>query len=192
MPSVSGRAARQAPRSLNSRMMSPSSMPRAAASLGCMRATSRPRCLASGCGRRNRAGCAAASRLVGDELQRGVRRVGARRPAASQVGWPGQSASPKPAMVSEKISILPLGVGSGLRLGIVAERAQRAAVVRPAAADSHSPAPRIRRSSARQALGRQRLRGSARRDARSHCRDVRPSVKASRAPSRSARPAKIA
>jgi hypothetical protein len=31
--------------------------------------------------------------------------------------WPGQLASPKPAMVSEKTSIRPLGVGSGLASG---------------------------------------------------------------------------
>ena len=72
----------------------------------------------------------------------------AHRTGASQAGWPGQSASPKPAMVSEKISMLAARRRQRLRFRIVAEAAQRAAVVGLLRHDQAAALPRTRRSSA--------------------------------------------
>ena len=126
--SVTAAAARHAPRSLNRRTMSPSAIPRCAASIGLRRTTSRPAIfLRLAVGTEVELTVQPGRRLVGDQRQRVARtwRLGRRQPCRV------------------RRAIVVIEAGDGVRIdldsaawrrqfvveGIVAEGAQKAAVI---------------------------------------------------------------
>lgn len=188
--SVTRAAARQAPRSLDSRTRSPVVIPRGAASAGWTRPTSRPWILcARECAPKSSCEC---SRVAGwfATSQSGCRESGS-SVGGSQTGWPGASAYPNAPIVAEASSIRPDGVGSGWASG----SARKAPMIPPESATCGSSSSPAARNSSNDGAGSPRSANPLRVGSYSHssqARASRPSVNAAPTPSRSASPVKIA
>ena len=183
---VSTAPARQLPRSLNSRTTSPSAMPRAAASAGCIRTGSRPLHLRRpGCRRRGRAGRAAASPGLFATSASGKRRARgepSHSSLSSQRGMAGAVVVAEAARRSRRRArSCRSACCSGFALGIGAEGVEQHALGFEVRDLERARAPRTSSKVGRRDAGVARaLRGSCAYRCSSQPRSSRPSVKASR------------